>query len=491
MGHRDELCLKGLEGGPPMGIIPSSDELARIFGPSSSGRSPDEYARTSQREYVRSQDHLALATPGASGRRLSAWEAYKAFGLQKLEEVLEYGSAVLVTDIREPSATISRRRQDLALEPADLSSFLKMRALEILAAERRDRRTPIRSLEKIARALGLDETRIGIPTAGDVGHLLAVRLREMRDTRAGIRPNVVLKLGESAWVIQKQVVLSHWLNRHVNLRSLGIDGDSRYGGPGYPAWEVGYELAASTRRALGIASDCPIERLRRVVEGPLGLPLTHIELPVTIAGATISTGDARGIAINVNGTNSNVWVRRFTIAHELGHLLWDPDQHLKALIVDSYSDLEREPYRMRTDYVEARANAFAIELLAPKKAALDHFLSYSDPREGLRAVMERFGVSFTAAKYQIWNALDRNSPLESFTVDDIEPTPEWVGRESFTNDYFHPKSVPLSRRGLFAGYVVKCWSEKLISFDSAASYLSCEPAELEANADEITRLFFD
>jgi hypothetical protein len=86
--------------------------LERVFGSESHGPSQEDRARSSERIFVRSQDHLALNTPKATGRRLTAWEAYSAFGFERLEEVLDYGSAVLVSDPREPAATIRRSSWD-------------------------------------------------------------------------------------------------------------------------------------------------------------------------------------------------------------------------------------------------------------------------------------------------------------------------------------------------------------------------------------------
>src|SRR5262249_24422018 len=184
--------------------------------------------------------------------------------------------------------------------------------------------------------------------------------------------------------------------------------------------------------------------------------LIQLSLPSQFAGATVAVGGVRGIALNIEGQNENVWARRSTMAHELGHLLWDPDQRLRSLLVDTYRDLEEHPpQRTGIDPVEARANAFALELLAPRQYALEIFKSHGDKRSGVRAVMEYFGVSFTSAKFQLWNALDRQDSLESFVVDDVEPTDEWKGRESFTIDYFRPSSVPQSRRGHFAFLVTE------------------------------------
>jgi hypothetical protein len=107
----------------------------------------------------------------------------------------------------------------------------------------------------------------------------------------------------------------------------------------------------------------------------------------------------------------------------------------------------------------------------------------------VRAVMEAFGISFTSAKFQLWNALERKISLEAFAVNDTEPTDDWKGRESFTIDYFKPKDVPLSRAGRFAWYVVQALDKNLISLQSAASYLKCSEKELLANLAVIRGLF--
>jgi hypothetical protein len=178
------------------------------------------------------------------------------------------------------------------------------------------------------------------------------------------------------------------------------------------------------------------------------------------------------------------------MAHELGHLLWDPDQRLQSLRVDTYQDIEENPLqKLDLDPVEARANAFAIELLAPQDSALKIFESHDRRSTGLRAVMERFGVSFTSGRYQLWNALERKVAFETLIVDDVEPTDDWKGRESFTNDYFKPPAVPESRRGYFASLVVEAVKRRIISMNSAATFLGCSEDELKGNIDLIESFF--
>jgi Zn-dependent peptidase ImmA (M78 family)/transcriptional regulator with XRE-family HTH domain len=470
-------------------VAVGNDLLRRIFGEGSSGSTPEDRARSSSREFVRSQDHLAPASSSAIGRRISAWEAYQAFGLDKLEEALEYGSAVLVVSPREPAESIRKCREDRGLGIADVARAIAVDENRIRNAEDPKKRNPIELLERIAMVLGLDERQLSLRPAAENEDRLGVRLRRLKDSNPEFTPSTVVAFDEAAWVIQKQLLLSQWIKQRVDLKSLGFEADSRYGDKSYPAWQFGYDLAHATRRNLGFKADEPITNLRDVVESTLTVPLVHLSLPKQFAGATIAVGSARGIAVNVNGLNNNEWVRRATIAHELGHLLWDPDENLQSLIVDTFDELQDQPPQLKRDYVEARANAFAIELLAPKDSALEVFRSKPNKESGIRQVMEHFGVSFTSAKFQIWNALERSIPLESFSVFDVEPTDDWKGRESFTVDFFQPKEVVASRRGRFAWHVVKAMKENLISEDSAALFLGCSADKLKQNADQILELY--
>jgi len=467
-------------------------DLKRIFGEIGSATSVEASARVSKQMFVRSQDHLALYKKGAKGRKLTAWQAYQAFGTEKLEEVLNYGSAVLVSGHQEPASSLRKSREDRGLTVYDIAKATKLKVSDITSAEDARKTSSIQFLEKLAMTLGLDETRLSFRPLTEENERLGIRLRQLKNSNPAFNPSTVVAFDEAAWVIQKQWQLLDWLGEKVNLSSLGFQPDSRYGDKQYPAWQCGYDLARTTRKLLGIKPEEPIDSLRTIVEGMLTIPLTHLSLPSQFSGATISAGPVRGIAVNINGSNQNVWVRRATIAHELAHLLWDPDSRLNTLVVDTFEAMESQPPHIKEkedDFVEARANAFAIEFLAPQEFALELFEKKPDLPTGLRAVMDHFGVSFTSAKFQIWNAKKRSLSLDSFFVRDVEPTDEWKGRESFTNDFFRPESVPMSRRGVFAKYVVECLSRKLISDDSAASFLGCTEQELKSNIDTIKSIF--
>jgi Zn-dependent peptidase ImmA (M78 family) len=244
---------------------------------------------------------------------------------------------------------------------------------------------------------------------------------------------------------------------------------------------MGYRLASRTRELLGIPSEAPIDSLKELIEVRLRIPVIQVELHSDFAGATIASGSHRGIVVNLVGDNSIPLVRRMTMAHELGHLLWDPDQRLDKLRVDRYDEIDidavAENYPL--DHVERRANAFAIEFLAPRDAIVREFQKGGGGAAGLETIMTAFGVSKTAIARHLSNAsnnvidvLEERLPHLSFD--------EWDARESVAVPVFNPQDVPVSRRGRFAYYVYKAFEQRLISEDTAASLYRCKLSELSA-----------
>jgi hypothetical protein len=293
------------------------------------------------------------------------------------------------------------------------------------------------------------------------------------------RPHAVLSFAEAAWIIQTQDRLRALLGLRMDLHDRFLPSDN-YGAPGYPAWQHGIYLAQRTRDLLGLSPTAPILSMRALCES-LQLPLVQMSLgSARLAGAAISSSGRRGIVINVDGDNANVWVRRATIAHELGHLLWDPEPRLRELTVDSYEALGAA--ERQSDHVEARANAFAISFLAPPAAVRAELRRHPHLADGVRAVMTHFGISYTAACYHIQNVTEQ--PLPAALSVEATPDTPWEGRESFTADYFPLSETPLQRRGAFAGLVCHAEQRGLISTDTACQYLGevREEAYLRARA---------
>lgn len=479
-----------------MDVSANKDRLDAVFGADSSGETPEQRAATSKRMFVRSQIQVAFNNQRAKGRVLTASEALSIFGWEILSNLADYPAAPILSEEGEPARTLAKRRESLGLDVRTVSRATKVPEAEIAKAETGAQRAPIRVLEKIAQYLALDEASLGVRTGADGDFALAARLRELTHSGNGFdvvafTQGMVVELSEAAWVIRKQHTIQSTIcgDKAINPEKFGFRPSYNFS---YPTWRVGLSLAQQARELLGITADEPIFGLKDTVEKKLGIPVVQVEMPDRFAGATVANGDVRGIAINLCGVNSNVWVRRNTLAHELGHLLWDPNERLNKVVVDEHDNVASDPYRQSSgrDPVEIRANAFAVEFLAPQKAVRAVFEKASSDDSGLENVMLTYGISYSAARWQIANSIgihpDKIKLSRSFQAP--RPTDEWQAGENFTADFF-PLPIPISRRGRFAPLVIQAEEMGLISQDTAASFFQCDMETYVGKREAIKSLY--
>ena len=423
---------------------------------------------------------------------MTAWEAYQSYGFDILDEAIEYSSAILLESVGVVERTFKTRRNDLGLSIESVARAAGVEAGVVKQAEELAHDIPVKPLEKLAFALGLDERLLAF-NEKDIGDKnLAFRLKTLQKSSAGSLPlssGTVLLFAEAASVIRTQSMLMDWLGQPKEANTFQPDPD--YGSPMSPAWRLGYRLASDARDRLGLGND-PIRSMRDLVEKRLGIPVLQAQLPPEVAGATITTrgydgASVRGVILNTVGDNSKVWARRATLAHELGHILYDPDIELERLRVDSYTGIQDNPENVgELDYVEQRANAFAIAFLAPLESVRD-ITPAPIKVEAIGEVMQTFGISRTAARYHVFNAHYRENSLPEWT-EQLDPADEWLIAEDFTLDYFPVGSVPLQRRGRFAGLVAECHQRGMLSSQTAALYLGCDEQDFLDNADSIRDL---
>jgi len=471
-------------------MIDSQDQeaLRFVFGETSRGATAEARARTSPRYFVRSQVQLALATPSAKGRILSASEGLRVFGFAALFAAVRDGSFPFLRDHNEPAKTFRTQRTQLNLSIEQLAKAAGVTPQAAQSAETAGIKSSIRDLESLAQTLALDERVLGYLPDASADKALGVRLRELADANdhTHFTANSVLQLSEAAWVIARQMSLRDDLG--YGDFSIGAEFDIQPD-PNYsrPVYEQGFRLAHRTRQLLGLGETAPIESLRSLFEEKLQIPLIQQVLDERFAGATLANGPHRGIVVNESGRNHNVWVRRMTMAHELCHLLWDPDQRLNRLVVDEYDAIDGTD-TSPTDPVEIRANAFAVSFLAPPKAVRELQSVYSNNRIRLVSeLMNRFGISATAANRHFSNVTKSefvNLPNSSLPT----PSADWIGRENMSVDYFPIGSTPISRRGRFAFLVAKATEARLISKDTAAMYLKASIDQISDNNSTIINL---
>ncbi|OJT23379.1 hypothetical protein BO221_19825 [Archangium sp. Cb G35] len=463
-----------------------SEALDFVFGPDSTGATPEERARTSRRLYVRSLDQLAFDSPHATGRRLTAEEALSAYGYEVLQEVAEEGSALLCAGPHAAAQAIRTQRDFLNLDVKIVASRAGLTPQDVERAEQGGR-WPLAYYERIAQALGMDERYISVRSSPEGNEGITVRLRALGDERPRLTSSAVSAIAEAAWVAMTQIRLERGLGFQSRLSQFVRS--SNYGGPGYPAYRHGYFLANQAREklALGEGPLCP--SLRELCEDVLGIPVIQTSLGEWIAGLTVEAGDSRAIVLNIAGQNSSVFVRRSTLAHELGHLLYDPPERLDYLRVDEYDELDRDAREIR-DPVEQRANAFSVEFIAPQNAVLDTFRTNGGATSnGLRAVVDSFGIGPTAARYQIWNALERRISLMDIKMQGRGEIWEWEAKEGYAVAYHPLKGTPSSRAGRFSAVVIRAAQESLISWDTATNHLRCTRTELNSAIESIQEMY--
>ena len=459
-----------------------------IFGDGVEGLPLDRAAKLSTRRYVRGEDGLAVyeAERKPTGHVLSAWEAFTAFGPDVLEDAVEWSSTIL---IRTPTSTrdaLKRRRKELGVSAESVARAAKVAIADVELGESRPRDTSIQNLNRIAFALGLDERFLAFKTHPGGDGELAYRLRTLQRERIGpagsISAGTALLFAEASSIIRVQRRLQKWLGIKSESDKFSPSGD--YGSPHTPAWRVGYNLAVDARRALGLGNE-PIRSMRELVEERLGIPVLQARLPNRIAGATVASVDedgeeTRGVVLNTVGENRNVWIRRATLAHELAHLLYDPDEQLRRLRVDSYAASQIDAQAHQSDYVEQRANAFAIAFLAPNDE-VRRLAPAPISEESVANVMDTFGISHTTARYHISNCHYRNFDAPDGIVR-LSPSDEWTAAENFATDYFPISDTPIQRRGRFAGATAAACEENYISDHTGALYLGCGIDDFGKNA---------
>jgi Zn-dependent peptidase ImmA (M78 family) len=148
----------------------------------------------------------------------------------------------------------------------------------------------------------------------------------------------------------------------------------------------GAKRAREARAALGLEPAEPLSCLLTVVEDAAGIPVIVRPLPERIAGCLWHDGDRR--LIHVNGLQA-LPRRRFTLAHELGHVRCG---HEGALVVDEVETIGGSTQDPR----EMEANAFAAEFLLPR-AAVERAITREPTLDDLVLLAARYGVSAIVA----------------------------------------------------------------------------------------------
>lgn len=241
----------------------------------------------------------------------------------------------------------------------------------------------------------------------------------------------------------------------------------------------GAVLAQTVRRNLGLGEgplasvrDLCTERFPRIAllyahlsaEGPAGL---------TFADAV------RGpvIVLNLDGKNANPAFRRFSLAHELCHLLvdWERTEPL-AILSGFLTELALDR--------ERRANAFAVRLLCPESVV--RAAKPDQPIAVARRLLAEYGLHYNAARLYLHNESSIElPPIPPVGLGTIGSEP-WVERAEDPSGLasFPLPSVPPERRTSVAELAARAYASGQILRDELAELLGVTPAhEVERVVD--------
>ena len=464
--------------------------LRFVFGSAIDGDSREDAVKQCKWSFVRSRSQLALIHPGdnPTGHKMTAWEAWSAYGSVVVDEAIENSGAVLRKTKETPESGLRNRCSNLGISWSTAAEVAGLSGEEATCSEDSSSRVPIKTLGAVAFALGLDERFLSYREDCGDDSGLANRLSTLRQLPDGdpdrVSGRATAAIAECVSVMRVQNRLQHWLGKSCEATSFRTSDD--YGGNSAAARRTGYRLAEHVRNKLGLGVG-RIDSMKDLVEGRLGIPIVSTELPDAVAGATLSCVDHtgkefRGVLVNSIGLNQDVWVSRVTLARELGHALFDSAERIEHVKVAHHLG-GSEDETTGQDVVKQRADAFALAFLAPMEE-VKRMAPLPLNRHRVSRIMQHFGMCETAARHRIASCYSWDVPNVPTALSSAVPTSQDVQAENLVWDGSLPCTVKESRRGQFAEVVFDSYKGSLISEDTAALYLGCSAEDFAGSAAE-------
>lgn len=324
-------------------------------------------------------------------------------------------------------------------------------------------------MEELARVYGidsetLDQAEIDLK-AGDSVRVLASQ-EEFKDLDDAIRLRVV----EAANAAKDLATLRTIIGAQVPGSVIHAKSPVTIM-PSEP-WDEGAEIARVLRTKLALGTG-PVTSMRDLLSNCFPeVSLLYARLGREGPAGITFADRLRGlcIVINLDGKNTNPCVRRFSIAHELCHILHDWNRTEPLAVVSGY----------RTEVSlgrEQRANSFAVRFLCPESSLMS--LQGCPDLDLVRNLTEQFGIHYGAARLYILNILQRVLPVQPPPeLRDFSVHPRWASAEEPIGiEGFPLSAAPPQRRTLIAQLSSRLYSQGQIGRDRFAEFLGVTPAE--------------
>lgn len=334
------------------------------------------------------------------------------------------------------------REHDLGLSLRFVADRAGLTEAELKEIEEGKREPFIDELSSLARVLGLH-----------LDHLLPAEVRGK-----GVEPiRLLLKSSETFRPPeQSKAIMADSARAALDLLEL-CNARSRHNGAAkvapaplpkntsVPEFKSGADLARALRKAFGVRG--PIESMHDFVSQTLGIPVLGARLGEygPDAFTVYSPGRRAAIVLNITpGTkNTHALARRFTLAHELGHALFDRPTNGSALGIACRVSSDRNLG------AEARANAFAMRFILPEREVQKLGDAVLKPAT-FRKLMTEWGVNFAALKLYLTKLRDWTDNHANEVVPDVDVSSpaRWVESEALPCEQTPelPVSLELHRR---------------------------------------------
>lgn len=304
-----------------------------------------------------------------------------------------------LNSLAELGRRLAARRCEARIDVPSLAERTGVPFDAIERFERGEGRLGASQLMRIAVALG-------VPTSSFLHTKVA-------EEPAPLEPAVLLKESAPGYLSESdRAELAAGVRRARAFASLGqVLGVKRlaqdikpYPAPEEKPHEDGYARAIALR---GEMPERPtaLRGLRRLLEDRFDILVQDLRFADRhVLGAACRSGSARLIVVNSDLPSETA--RRFVLAHELGHHLFDlKDQGASA----DEGDFESARYWFERTPTEKRANAFAAMLLAPWDAIATLLgpprgrVELTQARTAVESVCRTFGIGFAAAAWHVYN----------------------------------------------------------------------------------------
>lgn len=360
------------------------------------------------------------------------------------------------------------RRKLLHLPPATVSRLTALPPLRLAELEEGDAPT-VYEAEKLGSVYGLDPDLLMdqpiVLEATDGVSVLAL-LDEFQEVSADTKVAILSAATAARDLVTLKARLGEpdpWSDFVASFRLSHARG-------GATPFAQGRHYANGLRRKLRLG-DRPIVSVRDLVRDAFpSIAVLYADLfDPKLAGVTFAD-KVRGptIVLNLQGKNCNPGVRRFSLAHELCHVLVDSDRaeplaSLSGFLSDRGLDRER------------RANAFAARLLCPEEVVRK---LPSDGLAAARALIEDYGFHYQAARLYLRNVGSLELPPQPPSgLIGAELSSRWhLAEEALGLLQFPIVDVPSVRRTEVAVAAAKLYATGGIPRDAFARLLGVTPA---------------